>query len=90
VTQAPQRFVFVPRTGVDVDTDAGKVAGEGLSRDAEAIRKGCELVELYRILQTLARCMAARSGKLTFSSAATVASPRLPAHAADLAREAEA
>lgn len=54
MAHALQRIVFVSRAGIDVDTNAGKMAREGFGGDAEAIGKGCDFIEVGRILQTSA------------------------------------
>lgn len=89
MTNAPQRVVFVSRTAIDVDSNAGEVARKSLGGNTDAIRKGGDLVELYRVLHKLAKCVWVSVWKLTFSSATTVASPRLPAHVTDFVREAD-
>lgn len=86
-----QRLVLVSRSGVDVDSNARKVAGKSLGCDAEAIGKGCDFVEFDRILYLLSvDDLIAILRIQTFSSATTVARPLLPAHNVDLVSDEEA
>jgi hypothetical protein len=48
-------FVLVPRARIDVDTDSGEVARQGLCCDSDAIRKGGYLVEFDRVLIMVSR-----------------------------------
>jgi hypothetical protein len=51
VADTLQGVVLVARTGINVDTDSRKVARECFGRNADAIRKRGDLVELNRILK---------------------------------------
>lgn len=48
---APERVVLIAGARVDVDANAGEVAGEGFGSNADAIGECCDLVELYGILK---------------------------------------
>jgi hypothetical protein len=50
VAHATQRIVFVSRAGVNVNADAGKVAWQGLGRNADAIGECGDLIELDGVL----------------------------------------
>ena len=46
-------IVFVTRTGVDVDTDTRKGTRDGFAGDSDTIGKGCDLIEVGRMLKKM-------------------------------------
>lgn len=51
MAHAPEALVFVARSSIDVDTDAGEGTGEGFRGDADAIWKCSNLVQRGGILK---------------------------------------
>jgi hypothetical protein len=91
VTDSSQRIVLVPRAGIDVDSDAGEVAGQGFGRNTDAIRECGDLVEFGGVLGGYQKCVACSdmASMLTRSSATAVARLLLPAHVADLVSDSD-
>lgn len=55
-----QVLVLISRAGVDVNSNAGEMAWESFSGDADAVRKGGYLIEFCWVL-----CLVSSSSELT-------------------------
>lgn len=51
VAHAPQIPILISRAGVDIDSNAGKVSRQGFGSNPHSVRKGRDLVKLYRVLE---------------------------------------
>jgi hypothetical protein len=66
MADAPQRVVFIARACVDVDANAGEVAGKGLGSNADAIRERGDLVELDGVLDKGGKLETCTRGRAMF------------------------